>query len=472
MAELDIGLKIVDNAGYTKSIAVQEYDSDNDYPTLVFRQEETGDSYTIITCDFEDSCAIAGTRFALRNSHCYATYGIYTYSGLKALKEYGNDLYGYCPLGHAPHGTVVEALVTKYDEVYSQGENPYFYLRLHFAFDEAMVDGDYVDLYISEHFEGPFSLFDTYSYNDLLSGYIEIGPPDYWPLSFGKKYYFKARIIKAGAVGYFSNYAVGMIPDYTETPSFSGLEVNGFEGGPCIHFLWNGDDMNWGWSGLTPDYSGGPFDGLYEFKAGFEIQYTDVNPAVVPNIWEQEDTGDIVNPYEGHVHNDAIGWVFNCYDVNAESDGYKIWFRIRGVGYPYWEYPYDEEYTYGEWSDPAVGWVQGHEDDAGWQPDYPLRITNFDATTDVANEIQFTWDPVTDWPPGASSSDSYYIIYYLDDDDWTYLDSIAWDASSYETSEFDSGVSVQFRLQAISYNSSTSEDVYGEVSETVTGSEA
>ena len=60
---------------------------------------------------------------------------------------------------------------------------------------------------------------------------------------------------------------------------------------------------------------------LEELNAGFEIQFTDVDPAVVPNIWEQDDTGDIINPYERHVEKVSIGWVFSCYDVDAVDYG-------------------------------------------------------------------------------------------------------------------------------------------------------
>jgi hypothetical protein len=149
------------------------------------------------------------------------------------------------------------------------------------------------------------------------------------------------------------------------------------EGGQHIHFYWNADIINWGWSGLLPANSSIVNFTLEELNAGFEIQFTDVDPAVVPNIWEQDDTGDIINPYERHVEKVSIGWVFSCYDVDAVDYGCKIWLRIRGVGMPYWYMPYDEDTVYGDWTDPAIGWVQGHEADTGWEPDYPLRITNY-----------------------------------------------------------------------------------------------
>ena len=218
MAEQDIGLKVVDNNGDTKTVAVQDTSGDDAYSVLRCRPGSSDDWSTVVTCDADDSCVIPGIKFALRNSHCEIVYGFLTCSGLKGFKEYGNDLYGVVPIGAT--GNPIETVLSMYDEYCSEGDDPGFELQLWFGY--SMVYGDTVEVYISESFEGPFTLFDTYDYTQDQT-YIDITPP-----ILGKRYFFKSRIIKADeSVGYFSHYTVGMLPDYEEAPDFTGLTAYG-----------------------------------------------------------------------------------------------------------------------------------------------------------------------------------------------------------------------------------------------------
>jgi hypothetical protein len=476
MAESDRGFKIRDHDGFTKPVACGEDPSEGAAPDLIIQTDGTPTWYGILLCDADDACAIKHSRLAMRCGRidrCSGG-GFGTTCGLKAFKEYGSGLEGtlpnWTPVFACSVGPTTSPVTPETD--------PGMYLELNLM-NIGFETGDTIEVYVADTFAGPFVLAASYSVPPIDF------TPTLTPSYLGKRYYYKVRLLKGGLSNhptYFSHYAVGMLPDYEQEPSFSGLEVSAGKGLGVVRFYWNADGIDWGWAGKTSTAS--PTANVYdleEWGGGYEVQYTDVNVDNVPDFWDHQDTElgydppyPPLNPYfiYGHVSSVELAWLFSCFDIAADGEGdpQRLWLRMRGVGYRYWSNP--TTYAYGNWTDTVDAATEGHEDDAGWQLDYPMTIKNFTASQGLAGKITLSWDAVTEWPSGSTYQ--AYVIYFYDET-YSCFNMLTYanpPDTSKDITDFASGQHVRFVMQCYSYNENTSEEVYGEITAEADGWEA